>query len=89
MMKFQIHNAGGAAPDMTPRQGFQMTINDYDYIMELNLRAYATIFEQKVSRRPIQHNISNKSSKRTSCQVERRDRRCFEHSCTSTRGMMN
>ena len=44
-MQFQIHNAGGGAPDMTPRQGFQMTINDYDYIMELNLRAYATIFE--------------------------------------------
>ncbi|PAV79959.1 hypothetical protein WR25_13010 [Diploscapter pachys] len=38
-----IHNAGGAAPDMTPRQGFQMTINDYDYIMELNLRAIVSL----------------------------------------------
>ena len=53
MVEFQIHNAGGAAPDMTPRQGFQMTINDYDYIMELNLRAYATIFEQTISKRRI------------------------------------
>ncbi len=53
MVEFQIHNAGGAAPDMTPRQGFQMTINDYDYIMELNLRAYATIFEQIILKRRI------------------------------------
>ncbi|PAV82115.1 hypothetical protein WR25_12573 [Diploscapter pachys] len=38
-----INNAGGVGPDMCGRKGFDMNMEDYDYLFDLNLRAVVTL----------------------------------------------